>query len=155
MKKGLLALTSLLLIPAAIGLALASSRAVAGEKPLLLRFGPAEVIEIRTLGTVSAYRAIVDGQVVDERKLAQARTDRFFMHVNRGHPHDILFNFDDAEHGLLNPQFPGVQNQCSTSKQTLPPAQTVDLASGWTSIYCLTVTDPCAGTSHALDIQIK
>jgi len=126
------------------------------EKPLYLNFnGGIEVLEIRGTEKISVYRAVVNGQVVDEGKFKVAGGSKLFVHVDWSRRYETLFNFDHAAYGHLRPDFPGIENQCSHSTLNLPPSQTLAPSTGWTSIYRLTISDPCQKKESTLDIQIR
>jgi hypothetical protein len=124
------------------------------DKPLHLNIGAIEIIEIRSNADMAAYRALIDGQVREERTISVKGARKLLMSVDAYNRYAVNLNFADHLHAMLLPDFAGIENQCSRSMLAIPPAQQVDLA-GWTSIYRLTISDPCQHQEHELDIQIK
>lgn len=139
-----------------LGLAAMAGPTLAADatgQPLRLNIGLLEVIEIRSNSDIAAYRTRIDGQARDEGRLADQGIRQLFMSVDPYHRYAVNLRFAEGLHAMLRPDFAGIENQCSHSQLTIPPGQRVELA-GWTSIYRLTISDPCQKREHSLEIQI-
>lgn len=140
-----------------LGLAAMASPASAADAagpPLRLNIGLLEIIEIRSNSDIAAYRTRIDGQTRDQGRLAEPGIRQLFMSVDPDHRYAVNLRFAEGLHAMLRPDFAGIENQCSHSRLTVPPGQRVALA-GWTSIYRLTISDPCQKREHSLEIQIR
>jgi len=122
--------------------------------PLHLDFVQMEVLEIHSRQAITAYRLRVDGELRQESRLDEKDVRQLWMIVDASQRYTVHVNFANRRHAVLIPDFTGIENQCSGLQRDLPPGQTIDPA-GWTSIYRVTIKDPCQQQERSFEIQVR